>query len=76
MVITADHGEMLGDRQTPIPVRGFDHRERLYVPELVNVPWYELDVGDRREVRSDPPVKPMQVDEGVKQQRLEALGYV
>jgi len=36
VIITADHGELLGERGL------FDHPERVRVPELVEVPWLEI----------------------------------
>ena len=36
VVITADHGELLGERGL------FGHPERVRVPELVEVPWLEI----------------------------------
>jgi hypothetical protein len=76
IVVTADHGELLGERQSPIPVRGTDHHPELYVPELIEVPWLTIEKGERREVRDDPPVGSISVDEKTKENRLEALGYL
>jgi hypothetical protein len=74
-LITADHGELLGERMFPIPVRGFDHYPDLYLPELVQVPWLELESDKRRDIESEPPAEPIQIDESVRVKRLEALGY-
>ena len=76
VVVTADHGELLGDRQSPIPIRGTDHHPELYVPELVDIPWLTISAGPRRETKADPPQGDLQVDEEIKKDRLEALGYV
>ena len=76
VVITADHGEMLGERATPIPVRTYNHFESLYVSELVNVPWLEIEDGSRREIYAEPPVESVGTQTSDEMtSRLEALGY-
>ncbi|SEP31126.1 hypothetical protein SAMN05216388_10774 [Halorientalis persicus] len=74
--VTADHGKLLGERQQPIPVRGYSHMPGLYVPELVDVPWLQLD-GEPRSVTEDQPggiVNEDGADEA--KDRLKALGYI
>jgi len=75
-VVSADHGQLLGDREFPIPVRGYGH-PGLRVSELVDVPWLELPFDRRRRIRSEPPVE---ADETIDDERavetLENLGYV
>lgn len=76
VVVTADHGEMLGERARPIPVRVYGHPRYCYIPELVEVPWFEIENGERREVREEPPVGSVDVDEEARKERLQALGYL
>jgi len=73
-VITADHGNMVGERQTPVPVKGYGHTSELRVDGLVDVPWFVFDSEDRRTVTSEPPS--VQEIETATQGKLEALGYV
>lgn len=73
-VITADHGELLGDRLRPIPVRGYGHQRWLRSPELVTVPWFVVESGERRAVTADAPQAP-EIDDETVEQRLTALGY-
>lgn len=75
-VITADHGELLGERLRPIPVRWYGHLEGMYVPELVDIPWQVVKEGPRREIRADPPEEMAEVDEENVEDTLRALGYV
>ena len=75
-VVTADHGELLGERQWPIPIRGFNHFSGLYHPKLVEVPWLVLNDNERREVLFEPPESDFSLGEDVKNERLEALGYI
>ena len=75
-VITADHGELLGERLRPIPVRWYGHKEGLYVPELVDVPWQVVKEGPRREISADPPEEMPGGNEEDVEDTLRALGYV
>lgn len=74
-VVTADHGNLLGERTRPLPVRGYGHPRGLDAPELRTVPWLVVEGTDRRSVVSDPPVDDADPSEHVVEQRLEALGY-
>jgi hypothetical protein len=74
-VVTADHGNLLGERTRPLPVRGYGHPRGLDVPELRTVPWLVVEGEDRRSVVAEPPVDNDGPDERVVKQRLEALGY-
>ena len=73
-VVTADHGNLLGDRLWPIPTRGFGHPPRLRMKDLVRVPWLEI-TGKRRKTTVEPPIQDEAVDEDVIGDRLRALGY-
>ncbi|MEM4780717.1 MAG: hypothetical protein QXG03_04035 [Halalkalicoccus sp.] len=75
-VITADHGNLIGDRMWPVPVRGFGHDRGLRSEALVRVPWL-VEAGEtRRSIRSDPPVEREGIDEDVVRERLEGFGYL
>ncbi len=72
-VISADHGEMLGERATPIPVRYYGHIPGLYTDELVTVPWHVCPYSSRRTITAEEPTDTTpQVDVD---QRLRDLGY-
>lgn len=49
-VITADHGQLIGDRGYPIPIKDYGHPTALYYDELVKVPWHVSQSGERRHV--------------------------
>lgn len=74
-VVTADHGNLVGERTRPLPVRGYGHPRGLDVPELRSVPWLVVEGTERRSVVAEPPVDSTSPDEQVVEQRLEALGY-
>ncbi|MFC6838450.1 hypothetical protein [Halomarina ordinaria] len=75
-VVTADHGQVIGERCYPIPVREYGHPLGIYMDELVRVPWLVHDNGDRRVITSDPPAEVEEdIDYAVVTDRLEQLGY-
>jgi hypothetical protein len=73
-VITADHGELLNDRESPIPIRGYGHPESIFVDELVKVPWFVIENGPRKEITAASDSAPVDT-EGV-EQNLKDLGYL
>jgi len=75
-VITSDHGNMVGERQFPIPVRGFGHPSRTHIPSLVTVPWLELEYESRRSISAEEPVHSSKPDPDVMKDRLASLGYL
>ncbi|NHN60121.1 MULTISPECIES: hypothetical protein [Halorussus] len=76
-VISADHGEYLYERSSPIPVREVLHPNKTYTDVLVKVPWVELE-DERREVLEEQPVKDYRREQknGKTQEQLAALGYI
>lgn len=76
VVVTADHGQILGERTRPIPVRVYGHPARYYVSGVLDVPWFEIKKGERRDVQAELPVGSIDVDEETRERRLQALGYV
>lgn len=74
VIISADHGELLGERLRPIPVRDYGHHPSLHVPELITVPWLELPHQERRSITQEPP-DDQDLPEATEDQ-LDALGYV
>lgn len=76
-VVTSDHGELLGERLSPIPVRGFGHHYSLRSPGLVHVPWYAIESDDRRRIVSEPPVTSADAAKAQEQAKaqLRQLGY-
>lgn len=76
-VITADHGEMLGERVFPFTSRVWGHSEGFSTPTLREVPWLEIEVKNRREITESEPLETEEtLDENEIKDRLEALGYV
>lgn len=76
-VVTADHGQMIGERASPVPMIEYGHPPGLYTEELVRVPWLIYDEGPRKTITANDPVNQKQkIDQDEVQDRLESLGYV
>lgn len=76
-VVTSDHGNLFGERVRPIPVRLWGHPRRIYVDELVQVPWLIVDADDRPQITSETPqTSSTEVTDDVVESRLADLGYV
>ncbi|XGI82733.1 hypothetical protein ACEU6E_05455 [Halorutilales archaeon Cl-col2-1] len=74
-VVTADHGNMVGERATPFPIREWGHPRGIYTDELVKVPWLVIE-GESRKITARKPVESTNsVTDKVVQDRLEKLGY-
>jgi len=69
-VITADHGEMLGERV--LFKKRYSHG-RFHTPELRVVPWLIVDADERRNITSGSPKSFKNLEE--RETHLEALGY-
>jgi hypothetical protein len=70
VVLTADHGENLGERRLGVKRYGHSH----WTPECVWVPWVTLPHGERTDVRRSEPIDQERGDSPVEEQ-LALLGY-
>lgn len=75
-VITSDHGNFVGERASPIPIREWGHPRGIYADPLVRVPWLEVRSGERKSIvkgevreRDDGDTSEVVAD------RLKHLGY-
>jgi len=74
-VVTSDHGNLVGERLWPIPVRGYGHPAGVRAPSLVDVPWQVVPDDRRRDVRVDTPVARDRTADETVTDRLSKLGY-
>lgn len=75
-VVSADHGEMLGERHDFLPVRDFGHHQGIYNDVLTTVPWLEIEGESRKRVIPEPPhERSQEADVDELERRLEDLGY-
>lgn len=76
-VISSDHGELLWDRTSPIPVRWYGHPDGVYVDSLVTVPWHVVSEGPRRRIVAEPPEREIAgADAADVEANLRDLGYL
>lgn len=74
-VITADHGEMLGDRHDYIPMQDYGHHRHIWNDATVVVPWHVFDTGERKQIISEEPNDQPDVDHEKVKENLRNLGY-
>ncbi|MFB6144437.1 MAG: hypothetical protein ABEJ98_03960, partial [Candidatus Nanohaloarchaea archaeon] len=75
-VVTSDHGNMVGERSFPIPVKEWGHPNRTFVPKLVKVPWLMIE-GERRNIIEGEPEEQEDSEEDEKvKEKLRGLGYL
>lgn len=74
-VITADHGELLGEREWPIPIRHYGHPEGVYIKTLTKVPWHIIEGEKRRTIKKDTP-QSTDHDYHDVEKNLKDLGYL
>lgn len=78
-VVTADHGQAVGERGFPLPIREYGHPPGIYSEGLVTVPWHSYQNGARKQIVAEEPLDDVETDredEDVAQERLRHLGYV
>lgn len=76
-VVTSDHGNMVGERARPFPIREWGHPRGIYTDELVTVPWLIQEADERRTITAGAAASRDPVaDDDVVADRLEHLGYV
>jgi hypothetical protein len=74
-VVTADHGNYVGERASPIPIREWGHPRGLYDDPVVRIPWLEYERGDRREIHKGDTSTEADVNQQTVEERLQDLGY-
>lgn len=75
-VVSADHGELLGDRMQPLPAKIYGHPEGVYVDELVKVPWHIYESNRRKNIIKEKPVENSTINQNEIRDHLKDLGYV
>ncbi|WP_276299021.1 hypothetical protein [Halorussus lipolyticus] len=74
-VVTSDHGNMVGERSFPIPIREWGHPAGQYTDELVDVPWLVVESESRKRIVAEPPERESSGDDDDVAERLRDLGY-
>ncbi|WP_155118189.1 hypothetical protein [Halorubrum sp. T3] len=74
LIITSDHGNSLGERSWPIPLRTYGHPDNLRLSSLIDVPLIQID-GVSRNIKDDG-TNPVNHDSEKLRDRLADLGYL
>ena len=75
-VVSADHGEMLGERILPFTSGVWGHTEGFSTRMLREVPWLVVESENRREIQSSESIgSNAGLEEDEMKEHLEALGY-
>jgi hypothetical protein len=72
-VITADHGELLGERV--LGRQTYGHNSKWDCPELREVPWFVVEADERRQIEPDDPIGYDELDAQAREEHMRALGY-
>lgn len=73
-VVSSDHGNMIGERSYPVPVRLYGHPGGLRHRPLVDIPWAVVEDENRRRIIDDGVTRSVGDDEEIAE-RLRDLGY-
>ncbi len=73
--VTADHGNAMGERAWPFPLRVYGHPLGILIPALTEVPWHTFQNGDRKETTAEAPEARDRVVDEETNERLRMLGY-
>lgn len=73
--VTSDHGNAMGERAWPFPLRVYGHPLGILIPALTEVPWLTHQNGKRRDVTAEPPESEARDVDEETNERLRMLGY-
>lgn len=74
-VISADHGELIGENRSVFDDGTFGHPSGNWSRKLRQVPWFVIESNNRREITPESPERYDKVNENKLDEKLEALGY-
>ncbi|WP_254840505.1 hypothetical protein [Natronomonas marina] len=74
-VVTADHGEMLGERHDYIPLRDYGHHSHIFNKPTIKIPWLKINNGARKEITSAGCSMNEGYDDKEIKSNLKDLGY-
>lgn len=74
-VVTSDHGNLVGERVWPVPIKEWGHPRGVYVEHLIKVPWQIIDSQNRPQIIAEQPQTSPKPEFSYLTERLEHLGY-
>jgi hypothetical protein len=76
VAVTADHGNLIGERGPLVPMKMYGHPVNLHMRKLIEVPWVRFSGKEIEAVPEQPKEDPELDDEETAEARLKSLGYV
>lgn len=74
-VVTSDHGNALGERAWPVPIKIYGHPPDIRIPALTDVPWLVTNTEIRKRIIAEDPSTADADHQETISQRLADLGY-
>lgn len=75
-VVSADHGQLFGERVRPIPIKMWGHPLGAYADNLLNVPWIVYEDDNRKPISHGENRGIYKKDERNVKEKLKDLGYI
>lgn len=75
-IVTSDHGNMIGDRSFPIPIKEWGHPYGMHVEKLLKVPWLVVQGSERKTIQDGETQDNGDVNSSQVTERLNELGYL
>lgn len=74
-IITSDHGNLFGERVSPLPIKLYGHPSNIPAENLISVPLVELPYDERRIIKGGDSIEG-KYDHDEAESRLKDLGYI
>jgi hypothetical protein len=74
--VTSDHGNGMGERAWPFPIRVYGHPLGILLPALTQVPWLTHTVKPRKDINSERPISDTGTSAEPTSEQLRMLGYI
>lgn len=75
-IITSDHGNYVGERASPIPIREYGHPRGVYDEPVIQVPWLIFETDNRRRIVTSSEADTREdIEDDTVAERLRDLGY-
>jgi len=75
-IITADHGNLFGERMLPFFIKEYGHPRATYKENLIKVPWFIINRERRKEIKKSERFEINKEEENCIKKRMKELGYI
>jgi hypothetical protein len=74
--VTADHGDMFGERLPPLFIKEYSHWEGIHSEYIRKVPWLVMESENRRSIEAEVPLSRESLDNKSVKNHLKSMGYL